>query len=165
MVVTLSTALLTALLTAGPDPTPAARRVDLEFTDAVEYFVRASNRTAAPPEPFLSLLKLLGVPCYRCRERAGRGLLEGSRSDLRWLLWGRHDRDPEIRLRCNRILRDLTRCPECLGDGWCRLFRTEQPEQDGPCSNCGQWAWSHFDSPRECLACDGYGYGWVKDPF
>jgi hypothetical protein len=165
MAATLSAGFLTALLIGPPDPTPAFRRPDLEFTNAVEHFVRSADRRAVPPEPFVSLLRLLGAPCHRCRELASRDLREHSRDDPRWLFWGRHDRDPEIRLRCNRILRDLTRCPECWGGGWCRVFRTEQPDGDGPCANCGQWAWSHFDSPRECWACGGYGFAWIKGAF
>jgi hypothetical protein len=159
----LSLVLAAAVILAAPPP--ATVRRDLEFTDAVEYFVRDSDRTARPPEAFLSLLGLLGAPCYRCRDLAGRQLSEASRGDCRWLLWGRHSRDPEVRVRCNRILRELTRCADCWGGGICRVFRTDQPDGDGPCANCGQWAWSHFDMPRECGACGGAGFAWVKGAF
>jgi hypothetical protein len=141
-------------------------RADLEFTDAVEYFVRDAVRSARPPEPFLSLLGLLGAPCYRCRDLAGQQLRSVSAGDCRWLLWGRHSRDPEVRVRCNNMLRELTRCGECGGGGVCRLHRPAAGgDPDGPCLNCGQWAWSHFENPHDCGACGGAGFGWAKGAF
>jgi hypothetical protein len=152
-----------AILAALP---PAARRADLELTDAVEHFVRSAIPTARPPQPWRTAIGALGAECWSCRERATRKLRNASTpADMRWLLWGRHDRDPEVRLRCNNLLRDLTRCPDCWGGGVCRVFRSGQPDGDGPCTNCGQWPWDHFDSPRECLACNGLGYAWVKSAF
>jgi len=151
----------------GPTPaeTQAARRADLEFTDAVESFVRAARPRAEPPEPYRSLLRDLGGPCYRCRDRATARLRESSAGDTRWLLWGRHDRDPEIRLRCNNLLRDLTRCDQCGGSGYCREFRTGDPNQNGPCQNCGHWGWEHPECRAECWACGGFGSGWRKGAF
>jgi len=186
----------------GPTPaeTQAARRADLEFTDAVENFVRAAEPTAVPPEPFRSLIAGLGAECYTCRELAGRRLAGkisasggvgvtaarrdsfGARRDpdaeiprksavqlpgpaIRWLLWARHDRDPEIRLRCNNLLRDLTRCEQCGGTGFCREFRTGDPNQNGPCQNCGHWGWEHPECRAECWACGGDGSGWRKGAF
>jgi len=147
---------------------PAAERRDLEFQDAVEQFVRVARPGARPPEPFRSLLVRLGDPCFRCRDRAGAELLAASRSDLRWLMWGRHDRDPEIRLRCTNLLRDLTRCGKCDGSGTCRHFVGANPEQQpdyGACQNCGQWPWTHDPIGGECFACSGRGSGWSKGAF
>jgi hypothetical protein len=141
-------------------------RGDLEFTDAVEEFVRESDRNARPPEPFLSLLGMLGAPCYRCRNLAARRLRDTTTDEsIRWLFWGRRSADPEIRLRSNNLLRDLTRCPICGGRGVCLLYRPAADNPDGPCENCGQWSWRHFDEPHACGACGGFGSAWVKGTF
>jgi len=146
----------------------AARRGDLEFQDAVEQFVRVARPNAAPPDPFRAVLGDLGGPCYRCRDRAGAVLADVCRDDVRWLMWGRHDRDPEIRLRCNNLLRDLTRCERCGGAGICRTFWPDpsrnSPDYD-PCLNCGLWPWQHESSPGECWSCDGRGAAWAKGAF
>jgi len=153
--------LLTAfLLTARP------ARADLEFIDAVEYFVRTSRPRAEPPEPYRSLLIDLGDGCFRCRDRAATALRGASGNDLRWLMWGRHDRDPEIRWRCNNLLRDLTRCGPCRGSGLCREFAERPDRPDDPnCFNCGAWGWNHGEEPAVCRACGGHGAAWPKGAF
>jgi len=152
--------LTAALLTAGPC------RADLEFTDAVEQFVRTERPRAEPPEPFRSYLVQLGDQCYRCRDRAAAELRAASAADPRWLMWGRHDRDPEIRLRCNNLLRELTRCGLCRGSGCCRSFveRPDRPD-DPQCWNCGAWGWNHGEEPAVCRSCDGAGAAWRKGAF
>jgi len=186
----------------GPTPaeTQAERRIDLEFTDAVESFVRTSRPAARPPEPYRSLIAGLGAECYICREIAGRRLLRhitasgvgvkvahwdsfGARVStvsveipqksavrfpgpaIRWLMWGRHDRDPEIRLRANNLLRDLTRCDQCGGTGVCLIYHSDEPGRDGPCRNCGHWGWEHPECRAQCFACSGFGSGWNKGAF
>jgi len=146
----------------------AARCGDLEFQDAVEQFVRISRPGHRPPEPYRSLLDDLGAPCFKCRDRATGQLLVASAVDLRWLMWGRHDRDPEIRLRCNNLLRDLTRCERCGGRGVCRTFWPDpsrnSPDYD-PCLNCGLWPWQHETEPGQCWSCEGRGAAWAKGAF
>lgn len=156
------TALLLAavLLTAGPS------RADLEFIDAVEQFVRTSRPRAEPPEPYRSMLGRLGDRCWRCRERATLDLRAASVGDPRWLLWARHDSDPEVRLRANNLLRDLTRCGPCRGSGLCREFVQRPDRPDDPnCFNCGSWGWNHGEDPQTCRACDGHGAAWTKGAF
>jgi hypothetical protein len=158
---------------AGRDPagppaagTVAAVRTDLVCAAAVEDFVRSTVPTARAPEPFRTLIFHLGAECYTCRELAGRKLRAAAAADRRWLFWGRSEPDPEIRLRCNNLLRDLSRCPECGGSGICRLHRTAPgADPEGACLNCGQWAWSHFEQRRDCGACGGEGFAWIKGAF
>jgi hypothetical protein len=151
----------------GPPPagSQAERRADLFFTAAVEDLVRAAEPAARPPEPYRSLIAGLGADCWTCRDLAGRHLERAVGTDPRWLLWGRRDPDPEIRLRCNNILRALTRCDRCGGTGFCRLFQTDDPEQNGPCRNCGHWAWEHPEIKAECWGCTGDGSGWNRGAF
>ena len=156
------TALLLAavLLTAGPS------RADLEFIDAVEQFVRTSHPRAEPPEPYRSLLGDLGAPCYKCRAAAAGRLRANGDEVVRWLMWGRHSVDPEIRLRANNLLRDLTRCGPCRGTGLCREFVPHPDRPDDPnCFNCGSWGWNHGEDPHLCGACGGHGAGWTKSAF
>jgi len=177
MAVILTVLLLTAQLLPVPAPDPprlgsaASQRRDLEFQDAVEQFVRLSRPGHVPPVPYRAHLAQLGDPCYRCRDRAAAMLAELCRDDnLRWLMWGRHSVDPEVRLRCNNLLRDLTRCGMCGGSGLCREFRgpdpgANWPDGGGACTNCGLWPWGHQESPGECWACSGRGCGWAKGAF
>lgn len=141
-------------------------RADLEFINATEDFVRTVLPTTCPPEPAYWQIKRLGSDCWRCREIAGRKLLEDSKADPRWLLWGRHDPDPEIRLRCNNLLKKLTRCELCRGLGFCPEFvpNPNRPDEN-VCGNCGAWGWNHGDGLQPCRACDGVGSGWRKGAF
>jgi hypothetical protein len=150
--------LLAAVLLSAPPS-----RADLEFTNAVEDFVRTVLPTTCPPEPAYWQIKRLGSDCWRCRELAGRRLLEESRTDPRWLMWGRHDTDPEVRLRCNNLLRELARCGPCRGTGVCREFHQDPLQPDDPnCANCGAWGWNHGDRPAVCRPCGGIGSAWAK---
>jgi hypothetical protein len=153
-------------MSGQPADRPAAAelvRADLMCAAAVEDFVRAACPAAGPPQVYHKLIDNLGAECFTCREIAGRRLREAcSGGDLRWLFWGRRSADAEIRLRSNNLLRDLTRCPDCGGGGICRMFRNDRGHAEGECTNCGQWAWSHGDYPRECRACGGDGFAWNK---
>ncbi len=155
---------LAAVLLAPGAPGPS--RADLELVNAVEDFVRAAVPTAQPPEPYQHLIVGLGADRFTCRERAGGQLrLAGDTEAIRWLLWGRHDLDPEIRLRSNNLLRDLTRCDMCRGSGLCRVFRGFEGADNGLCQNCGLWGWNHGDQPGPCRPCGGIGSAWPKGPF
>ena len=121
---------------------PAQSLPDLEFAMAVEETVMALDGTA-PPEPYRGLIERLGSDSYRDREVASRELAAASRSDRRWLFWGRKARDPEARLRSNTILRRLNPCPSCGGTGASRHYRED------PCWSCNgfgsAWPYSAFD--------------------
>jgi hypothetical protein len=155
--------LLTAALLTG-QPT----RADLVMAAAVEDFVRTADPDRGSPEPYRSLIAGLGADCWSCRERASRKLrtaavpIDGV-NGLHWLFWGRRDPDPEIRLRCNNLLRDLNPCPPCFGTGWCRTFDENEP--NGNCANCGAWGWNHGDPPEQCGRCGGVGSAWPKGAF
>lgn len=117
---------------------------DLSFGLAVEeYIISAAPRDTTPPEPYKSLIAKLGDPCYRCREIASRKLQRASKVDQRWLFWGLRDRDPEIQVRCNAIIRRLTVCPSCKGTGISTAYA------EYPCWDCDGrrtlWAWSIWD--------------------
>ncbi len=146
--------------------TAAAIRADLVMQAAVEDFA-AQQPHAAPPEPYRSMISHLGGDCFHCRERASKRLLAASKSDLRWLFWGRKDPDLEIRLRCNNILRKLTTCSDCKGRGLCFEYRPilNQTGSEGACRICGRWQWGHPESPGPCLSCTGEGVAWNKGAF
>ncbi len=132
--------LVLAIWLGWPLATP--RLADLEFLMAVEETVMAEPGTAAP-EPYRGLIERLGSDCYHCREIAARKLKEASYFDPRWLFWGRHSRDPEVRLRSNTIIRRLNPCPSCGGSGASRHYRED------PCWDCqgigSVWCWSAWD--------------------
>lgn len=132
--------LVLAIWLGWPLETP--RLADLEFLMAVEETVIAEPGTAAP-EPYRGLIERLGSDCYHCREIASRRLKEASYFDPRWLFWGRHSRDPEVRLRSNTIIRRLNPCPSCGGSGASRHYRED------PCWDCqgigSVWCWSAWD--------------------
>jgi hypothetical protein len=172
------TLLAVVLLNAGPPdddeqlpparPPPGsqvARRADLVMQAAVEDFVRTAVPKSRPPQPFRSMIDQVGGDCYGCRNRAAKRLRAASAADPRWLFWGRHHRDPEIRLRCNNMLRAMTRCQYCDGTGLCRQYRPDPPEGQGPCQTCGRFAWGHPEYAAECWPCGGLGFGWVKGAF
>ena len=115
---------------------------DLDFTRAVEESVMAAT-DESPPDPFRMLIRTLGSEDYRCREAASRLLEAASKDDQRWLFWGRKYRDPEIRLRCNSIIRRLNPCPSCNGTGISKY------NDASGCWDCAGWKtiwlWSPWD--------------------
>ena len=115
---------------------------DPEFTMAVEESVMAEPGRA-PPEPYEGLIERLASGCFRCREIASGRLQSISRSDQRWLFWGRRHRDPEVRLRANSILRRINPCSSCGGSGGSRHY------PGYPCWDCQGlrtiWPWSMWD--------------------
>lgn len=120
---------------------PPATRADMEMIRAVEDFARAT-----PPEPYRAMIAALGSEKWADREAASRALATAVRSDpglLRWLFVGRRDRDPEIRLRSNAILRRLAPCESCKGSGRSSNW------SEYPCSDCGgagsAWPFSMWD--------------------
>jgi hypothetical protein len=160
--------------------TAVERRADLVMQAAVEDSVQRhldatpSAGRGHPPEPWRSMISHLGANCYGCRERASKRLAaavdyNGQRATdngRRWLFWGRHHPDPEIRLRCNNILRNLTRCRDCDGTGLCVIYRPDPlVDPNGPCTVCKRWPWGHPESPGPCLSCGGKGFAWTKGAF
>lgn len=122
---------------------PISTRADLDFMRAQEESVMAMlphpiRLDAGMPAHVAELIRLLGDPCHRCRERAQTELEALSRDDPRWLFWGIRARDLEIRRRCGSV---LSRCgPVC----W-------------RCRGAGRCAGELFGgSMRWCPICDGY---------
>lgn len=126
---------------------------------AVEDFVQ-SVPGSAPGPPARFPLRQLGAACYGCRENASRRLERLCRDDPRPLFWGRRSADPEVRVRANNVLRRLSVCDMCGGDGLCRIYRGQQDQPGFDCPNCGLWSWSHTQGPGECRACTGAGSAW-----
>lgn len=120
-------------------------RTDLEFARGVEEFAMASalDPARAIPEPFHGLIAGLGDPSWPRRDAAARRLQDAAASDPRWLFWGRHDPDPEVRLRCNAVLRRLYPCRGCQGTGQSRNWGA------WPCWDCAgtatAWPYSMWD--------------------
>lgn len=118
-------------------------RDDLTFARAVEEFVIASGPDRGPPEPYRGLIERLGAPSWHDREAASAALRGASAADPRWLFWGRHHPDLEVRLRSNTILRRLYPCPACKGDGSSKNWGL------WPCWDCQgtatAWPWSIWD--------------------
>lgn len=120
-------------------------RTDLEFGRGVEEFAMAvvSDPTRAVPEPIRGLMVRLGDRSWRRRDIATRELQVAAASDPRWLFWGRHDPDPEVRLRCNAVLRRLHPCRGCRGTGQSRNWDA------WPCWDCDgtatAWPYSMWD--------------------
>lgn len=123
---------------------PQPTLIDIEWTCANEQL--AISVGCQIPEPFRSQIHALGNPCYWHREHASKRLyqtclLSGRDKGWRWLFWGMADRDSEIRLRCNSILRKLFVCERCKGtciDQW----RDPCPV----CNGMGRlWRWSCWE--------------------
>lgn len=129
----IGTLIAVALLAQPPTPT----RADLELTMAVEDFAHAT-----PPEPYARMIADLGAPAWASRESASNALESAVRSDpgaVRWLFSGRRDKDPEVGLRCNTIIRRLYRCPDCEA-------RKPELRQWWSCDSCGDTnsAWPYI---------------------
>jgi hypothetical protein len=126
-------------VTTEPPLPPADRaRIDLGFTGAVEDFVRTSRPWAKPPKAIADDIEALGHWKWFERDAASKRLEALPPGDQRWLFWGRRNRDPEIRLRANGIIRRLNLCTNCKGIG-------------------------RFDEEwytRECWDCHGFGTLW-----
>lgn len=114
----MTTLLLTLSLSLVAQPGDPHPLRDLEFIRATEESVAAMAPGSVPPEPYRSLIdEGLSADCYRCREMASKKLRAASVDDPRWLFWGRRHRDPEVRLRCNAIIRRTNPCRACSGTG------------------------------------------------
>lgn len=124
---------------------PKATIDDMVFVMATEDVVR-SEHPGAIPEPYKGLIAKTGDPCWRCRELATRRLLRASKQDWRWLFWGSKHEDGEIRLRCNRLLREMTLCPECEGTGSVSIGHWDEVSGD----------WTH-----KCRVCKGRRSAWA----
>jgi len=114
-------------------------RHDLCFALAVEESIARESATEIP-EPYRSMIGLLGVPAWKERENSSSKLLAAFMADplaARWLFWGRKSPDPEIASRCNGVLRRLYRCGSCHGTG-----------NSGATSN------------YQCWDCSGAGTAW-----
>lgn len=118
---------------------------DLEFTMAVEESVMSERDSSAiPPEPYAGLIAKLGARHWRDRNAASSELFRlsvvGSRQ---WLWWGRRDRDPEVRLRSNTIIRRMNPCLSCGGTGISRHYREDTCFD---CAGVGSiWGWTAWD--------------------
>jgi hypothetical protein len=140
---------------------------DLRFEAAVEEFAMSASRTGRPAAPFDRLIDDLGSDCWRFREASSRRLERAclATGEVRWLFWGRRYRDAEIRVRCNAILRRLTRCQLCMGIGFCPEFK---PGNDNPdnCRQCHRNRWWHdIDNAPPCTSCRGSGAAWARTAF
>lgn len=121
----------------------AARLPDLEFTMAVEESVMKEPGTElAIPEK--RMIDGLGSKLYVDREKSKRNLLVYcSLNGPRCLFWGRKNRDYEIKLRSNTILRRLNPCMSCGGSGASRHYREDACWD---CQGIGSvWLWSFAD--------------------
>lgn len=96
-----------------------------------------------PPEPYSTLIRGLGAPCYTCREIATKKLQRLAKVDARWVVWASHTpRDPEIRHRARVILLRLKPCVVCHGTGWVTNYRQRERDggterEDSRCPLCG----------------------------
>jgi len=155
--------LFLALLGFGGDrPTQA----DLDLQYAVESWVQSVEPSRLPPEPFRHMIDDLGNDCFLYRQAASKRLESASRGNIRWLFWGRRYKDPEIRVRCNAILRRVARCPSCDGFGACIVFRPDDKKDYPLCRRCGKYRWFHDpENIQPCAACDGVGTAWRKGAF
>lgn len=136
-------ALAAAIAIQMPPEDFAWIRADLAAAWATEEFVLSARPHANPPEPFRGLMVRMGNPGWRTRDAASKEMASASRDDQRWLFWGRHHRDPEVRLRCNAIIRRLNPCPTCKGTGASKNWDA------WPCWDCGGtrtcWTYAAFD--------------------
>ena len=136
--------LLVCLLLQQEPPSNEIIFNDLCFSQAVEDFSRSLDRTKCVPGPAGVLVDYLGVTDWRLREKWTNVLEDYCRKNpgsIRWLFWGRRNRDPEIAFRCNRILRRLFLCTVCNGSGKSRT------------------------SMFGCWGCDGERYVWRFNVF
>ena len=151
------------VLSLPPSPTSA----DLDMANAVELSVMAMDRSARPPERFRRMIDDLTNDCFAFRQKASARLQMASYGDLRWLFWGRKHRSAEVRLRCNNILRRITRCEVCGGYGYCPEYRPPNlPTEWASCTRCQRGKWNHepHNAPP-CEKCDGSGSGWHRTMF
>lgn len=146
-VLAMALALLLPAIEPAPLPPPPAAIADPGFVRAVEEWV-AVEHLGTIPEPFAGLIDRLGDGCYGCREIATRKLRRLSADDPRWLFWGRFHRDPEVRRRCELVLRKLIPCRTCLGTGRISRYFVWDAEFDR----------GHYEDG--CTQCMGTGTAW-----
>lgn len=108
---------------------------DLYFQYAVEESIIKEHHPHMP-EKIIRMLEGLGASDWRERDRASVALYDyclDNPRDRRWLFWGRRSVDPEIGIRCNRIIRQLNTCGNCGGKGW----NGSSPNVFWACNICG----------------------------
>lgn len=128
-------------------PYPA---LDFAFIEAQELSVigfapagRGDIVKGVPPDIVVHLIGM-GHDYYKIRDKHKAALLKMGPSVSPWLIHGFYLGDPEIRMRCENLLCELSRCPICEGRGG----------EDG-----GQW------EPMNCSACRGVGHYWPLSAF
>lgn len=123
-------------------PVPAT---DLEFACAVEETVRGFLPHSKAPDPWPDIFRRMGSPSYRERQDASQDAMvqiTGEPADARWLWWGRRDRDIEVAVRCNALVRRINPCRECKGMGVIH--------------------WSASYPPFPCHVCYSTGSAWFR---
>ena len=89
---------------------------DAYFSQAVEDFAKPSL-----PDEIGKCVKLMGCPCYVCREigtRRLRGYFRKDPDQLRFLFPVLRTKDPEVYRRVYRIIQRSFPCESCKGRGW-----------------------------------------------
>lgn len=136
--------LLVLALMCQPDDMPETGLnlvADLEFVMATEDFTSQGHKL---PKEISDLLTQMDNNSYICRDAATAKLkkIVASTGRNQYLFWGRKHASLEVRIRCNRLLRELNLCPSCKGSG-----KNKRDETD-PCWNCqglgSIWAHSAF---------------------
>ncbi len=153
---TLAPLLILAALCGQPDSIPNPLRsvpiqaMDWGFMEAQEAFVmdtlpRGDRATLAQVVPVGvgHLFTAMGVSCYHCRDIAKADLARRCADDPRWFFWGMRWGDPEIRFRCENLVRAASRCAMCGGTGG---------------NSSDSW-------DLTCRICHGYGRHWPLERF
>jgi hypothetical protein len=124
--------------------------LDLNFMERVEAFVRSTEPSAQPPEPFRTDIARMGHRYWKCRLKAQQRLHAASLADQRWLFWARASRDREIGMRANAILRAINRCVRCNGEGkYTKKSEFGDWMVEVNCPDCFEWGtwwpWTPWD--------------------
>lgn len=118
---------------------------DLGMMYQQEEFVRIFSHNRGVPDHIEEKFKRLGSDKFIVRDAASKELYDfcqKDRGEIRWLFWGRHNKDPEVSHRCNSLLKKMFLCSTCSGKG--------------TSENWKQWP---------CLECDGQGHLWNVSPW
>jgi hypothetical protein len=133
---------------------------DILFQRAVEEFCAASCPRTIPPDPYRDILERLGGSKWRMRQEASDEMLAASYRDIRWLFWGMSSHDPEVRTRCNAIMKWMIRCHFCNGSGDCPGSKFVRIWNDDlRCTMCSNTKRIHNSKEwPQCPVCSGIGY-------
>lgn len=127
---------------------------DINFVNAVEEFVR-KDCVDIPNRWWKNQIELLGHSSYEirwdsCEDIIYRCLIY--RGETRWLFWGLHHRDPEVRFWCRKALIRITACEFCEGKGYHEWVNDDSvtDEYNIKCLTCGLW---HKNELGACQVC------------